>query len=123
MPNGRPASSTDSTTWSSYDEVRRSDHGFALGAGIGCIDLDHCVTDGRIDERAQAIIDRCPPTYIEISPSGTGLHIWGHLAPGPGSCRDGIEVYSVGRYITVTGKPIPSSARTLADLTDVVATL
>src|SRR5690606_7470569 len=76
---GWPASSTKSSTWSTYAAAVASRAGkglgFALGDGIGCIDLDHCLVDGELAPWAQAILDACPPTYIEVSPSGTGLHI------------------------------------------------
>jgi len=51
-------------------------------------------------------------SYVEISPSGTGYHVFcrGKLPPGgrriggKGSgCPDGIEMYDQGRYATVTG--------------------
>lgn len=111
--NGRPASSTDPETWTSYARVRsHTRKGFVLGEGIGCIDLDHCVTDGRIDPKVERFLIN---TYIEISPSGTGLHVFGLLPEGPGSRRIGVEVYSVGRYMTVTGKRVSKTSR-LADL-------
>lgn len=129
-PRGMSASSTQSRTWSPYVAVRDSRHGdgmgFMLGDGIGCIDLDKCIVDGRLEPWAQEILDRCPATYIEVSPSGTGLHIFGRLDPGPGrGQRAGIriEVYSTARFMTVTGKHWPGSANVLGDLRAVVATL
>src|SRR5881392_924806 len=67
--DGRPAKSTDPDTWSSYARVRSFDRkGFVLGAGVGCIDLDHCLIDGQPTEQARAFLARLPKTYIEISP-------------------------------------------------------
>lgn len=104
---GQAASSTNSATWATYSAVLRSKvgHGigFVLGDGIACLDLDHCLVDGEPDDRAREVLARVPGAYVEVSPSGDGLHVWGLAAEQPGRRRDGIESYSVGRYITVTG--------------------
>lgn len=104
------ASSTDPATWSSYTAVSGCDRkGFVLnGDGIYCLDLDHCLVDGRPLLHVAQMLERLPATYTEISPSGDGLHVWlrGALV------RDGInrvfgvrlEAYSRGRYMTVTGR-------------------
>lgn len=127
---GAAASVTNPRTWSSYAAARSSAKGdgigFVLGDGVGCIDLDHCLVDGEVLPWAQEILDRCPPTYVEVSMSGTGLHIFGLLPPGAGRGQrggDGIEWYSTGRYIAVTGERFGSSPARLADLGEVVASL
>lgn len=126
-PDSRPASSTDPTTWTSHTVADRSSVGvglgFVLGDGVGCIDLDHCLDGGELQPWAQEILDRCPATYVEVSPSGDGLHVWGLLPEAPGRKRKGVEVYSVGRYITVTGQRWHEAPNTLADLSGVAATL
>lgn len=103
---GRAASSTDPATWASFDSVRRSTVGdgvgFVLGDGVACIDLDHCLVYGKPNDLARSVLARTTGAYVEISPSGDGLHIWGTAPEQPGRMRDGIEVYSVGRYITIT---------------------
>lgn len=109
---GAAASSTNPETWSSHAEAVKSNAGvglgFVLGDGVGCIDLDHCLNDGVPTVEARRMLDAYPDNYVEVSPSGDGLHVWGLLDEAPGSRRvvDGlsVEVYSVGRYITVTGK-------------------
>jgi len=108
-PDGRAASSTDPSTWSTYPEAARSKAGdglgFALGDGIACLDIDHCLDGrGRPDARARAILARVPGAYVEVSPSGRGLHVWGRAPEQPGRRHEDYEVYSVGRYITVTGR-------------------
>jgi putative DNA primase/helicase len=69
------------------------------------IDLDHArdPDTGVITPEAQAILDRMQ-TYTEVSPSGTGLHLFcrGQLPPG-GRKRGPIEMYETTRYLTVTG--------------------
>ncbi|MFC6885304.1 MULTISPECIES: bifunctional DNA primase/polymerase [Actinomadura] len=131
---GEAASSTDPGTWDSYDAVRRS----TAGAGIGCvlrpdddvvcIDLDHALdADGAPLPWAAAILARIPRTWVEVSPSGDGLHIWGRAdvaggrkLPRPGG---GVEVYGSGRYITVTGRPYGRAVAQFGDLTEVIGFL
>lgn len=110
---GRPASVVDPLTWSAYEVAARSTVGaglgFVLGGGVGCIDLDHCITGGRVVAWAQEIIDahRGEAFMVERSMSGDGVHIFLPMPEGRGSrVRDGvrnIEIYSRDRYIAVTG--------------------
>jgi len=128
---GRPASSTNSETWSSFAEADAAavgaGLGFVLGDGVGCIDLDHCFVDGELAEWAAEIVDRCQATFMEVSQSGEGLHIFGLLPDGGGrNMRDGarsVEFYSTGRYIAVTGNRFAGSPSRLADLSGVVASV
>ena len=104
---------TDDEKWSDYESAmsaRSGDGaGFVLnGDGVVCIDLDDVVENGVVSDQAQALIDSLPETYIEFSPSGRGLHVWGY-----GSVERGrrfehngmkVEVYGDGRYLTVTGQ-------------------
>ncbi|MBB4935662.1 primase-polymerase (primpol)-like protein [Lipingzhangella halophila] len=131
--DGRPASSTGPATWTSYSTAARSRRGVGLGYvlavddGIVCIDLDHCLTGGRIADWAQDILDRAPATYTEISPSGTGLHLWGrgHIEHGRRIRTDDgaqIEIYGQGRYIAL-GVRYADSPATLADLSEVINAL
>lgn len=107
------ASVTDPTTWGTYARAReRQDRfayglGFVLGDGIGCIDLDHCLDkDGRPNDAAVEMLAFYEGAYVEISPSGQGLHIWGTAPERRGIRRtwkgQPVEFYSTGRYITVT---------------------
>jgi len=104
---------TDDEKWSDFDSainaVLGDGVGFVLnGDGVVCIDLDDVVEDGVVSDQAQALIDSLPETYVEFSPSGRGLHVWGY-----GSVERGrrfehngvkVEVYGDGRYLTVTGR-------------------
>lgn len=106
---GRSASSTDPATWATFDEALASRVGDGLGFvlaadGIACIDLDHCLDGGVLAGWAREILDACGPTYVEVSPSGTGLHVFGRGTVGKGRRHDGIECYDRGRYMTVTGR-------------------
>lgn len=123
--NGGNASSTDSSTWSSLSEAENSrigdGLGFALGSGFACVDLDHCY-DSRnhlTDWAKSFLAPVMGKTYIEISPSGDGLHIWGLMPETLGiKVRDGlnVEAYSQGRYMTYTGRRFKDSPAKLTDL-------
>ncbi len=129
-PKRAPASSTDPETWSSYSAAKRSRAGVGIGFVLSsvdrlvCIDLDHALVDGALTAWARRIVARLPRTYIEISPSGTGLHIWGYGSVGRGRrIRRGdtaVEIYDRGRYMTVTGERFEKAPSVLADLSRVI---
>ncbi len=116
------ASSTDPSTWVSFDEAVTAYEENMDFDGIGfvptgedpyaMVDLDHCVdaSNGNIEPWAQKIIDMFN-SYTEITPSGTGLRIiiQGKL-PGTGRKEGNIEVYDKGHYLTLTGHILPSSS-------------
>lgn len=126
---GWSASSTKPATWTDYQAAATAKVGDGLGFvlngdGIICIDLDHCF-DGKPNAEAQALIDSLPETYIEVSPSGHGLHIWGYakLEQGRRFTRNGlsVEVYPNGRYITVTGRAHHRAPFAQLDLSSLLA--
>ena len=127
----RNAKANDPTTWGTYDqavdfyrrwagkehESKDKDGTIKKGAvsGIGLefakdgsyvgVDLDHCIRDdGTVEPWAEDVV-RDLSSYTEFSPSGSGLHIIvrGKLPPG-GRKRGNIEMYSEGRFFTITGK-------------------
>lgn len=112
--SGKYASTTDPETWRAYSTARESSIGDGLGFvlngdGISCIDLDDVICDGELDSRAKRLLGEVSPFYVEISPSGRGIHAWVR-EPAPGgrqvySRDDGLRVewYSTGRYMTMTG--------------------
>ena len=101
--DGRPASSTDPTTWASYEEVMKSTAGdgwgFMLGSGFACWDFDH-VPESEMRGRFDSVSD---PVYAEVSVSGHGLHVFVHSS-APSFRRDGVEFYSRSRFIRMTGR-------------------
>lgn len=128
--DGSTAKSTDPRTWSTHAEAMSSSAGvgpgFVLnGDGIVCIDLDHCLDGDHLAAWAAELLAVLPDTYVEVSPSGDGLHIWGTGSLERGRkvrFRDGtVEVYATGRYLTVTGRPFVGSVRTLAPLDAAIA--
>lgn len=124
-PDDRPASSTDPDTWSSWERVSEAPRrGFVLdGDGIVCIDLDHCLSGGRLASWAAELLAVVPATFVERSVSGTGLHVWGWAeVEGGRVIRDGrsVEVYGTGRYIAVTGRRWADAPAHLGDIQGLV---
>lgn len=124
---GGTASSTNPATWSRYADAARSTTGAGLGFvldgdGVVCLDLDHCLApDGAVAGWAQNILDAAGPTWVEISASGDGLHVWGtgSLPHGRRIPLDGggtVELYGTGRYIAVTGRTFGGTPQRLGDL-------
>ena len=119
---GAEASSTDPATWSSYVDIVNHQNGYTgvgtvlvEGSGIVFLDLDHCVSpDGSVDGWAREIVDSLA-SYTELSSSRTGLHIWvrGDL-PLTGRKRGSLEMYSAGRYATVTGWQLDGTPNTIS---------
>ncbi len=133
---GMAASSTDSRTWSTYEEASASSAGVGLGFVLSdvddvvCLDLDHCLNPltGRLAPWAAAILRDAGTTYVEVSPSGDGLHIWGRADVRQGRRirrPDGtaVEIYGTGRYIAMTGRRHGSAPSILADISAVVTRL
>lgn len=126
---GRAASVSRPETWTSYGTANASDHGTGLGYvltpadRIVVVDLDDCIdAAGRLAPWARRILERLPATYVEVSRSGRGLHVFGRGSVPRGRrirrADAKIEIYSSGRYIAVTGVPFEGAPPLLADLPD-----
>ncbi|OGZ66460.1 MAG: hypothetical protein A3C50_00150 [Candidatus Staskawiczbacteria bacterium RIFCSPHIGHO2_02_FULL_43_16] len=113
MPNGKLASTTDPVTWSTFDEVIAAQSRFS---GIGIvftglllgIDVDKCLEGRDITheqrKKIAELITRAN-TYTEVSPSGTGLHLFLKLTAPlnlKANRHGNFEAYTLGRYFTVT---------------------
>jgi hypothetical protein len=108
------ASSTDRRTWASFKKAFRTYKaggwdgiGIVLTDDLGIvgIDLDHCrdKQTGKLKRWARDVI-KSVGSYTEISPSGRGIRILARGRKPPGRCRKGpFEVYTTGRYLTMTG--------------------
>ena len=131
---GKLDSPEDRTRLVTYDEIQLAllmkgadGVGIALGPVpeseiVVCgIDLDDCYTDDRLKDRAQTILNAVG-SYAERSPSGTGLHVLGVGDIGTTKVKaefGGLEIYSRGRYFTVTGDALNNAE--LADISEVAA--
>lgn len=116
--NGLNARSNDKTTWSNFDTACRAVDKYKF-SGIGVmfhnsligIDLDDVVDNNyNLIPAAEEII-RTLKCYTELSPSGNGVHIlaFGDLEKDTKTYYKGksFEIYSKGRYFTLTGKRLP----------------
>lgn len=124
--NRRGASSTDQSTWGTFDEAIKAYYrggftgiGFMFASGFFGIDIDGCrdPITGQIDPLALEIV-REFASYTEISPSKKGLHIIGKgILLGDGIkrtvCGLTIEIYSQARYFTVTADPLEGTPTTV----------
>lgn len=72
---------------------------------IVCIDLDHAIQDGKLSPMAKEIIEKFTGTYMELSQSGKGIHIFvkGTIPKNLNLSSQGIEMYKNNRYIALTG--------------------
>lgn len=129
---GRAASSTDPSTWCSYRRARTSKAGVGLGFvlngdGIACIDLDDCLDGDRVAPWAQDILNKLPPTWVQISASGRGLHVWGlaSVQRGRKLRANGrkVEIYGDKRYLAITGRTFGGTPKRLADISEAIASL
>ena len=126
------ASSTDPRTWTTYARAAMAAYtqdglglGFVFqrGSGIVGIDLDKCrdADTGVLEPWADEIV-RALNSYTEISPSGTGVHIYVCGALPPGRRKKGpVEVYEHGRFFTVTGQHLAGTLTTIEPRTDELA--
>lgn len=111
------ASSSNPKTWGTYEEAYREymtgkynglGFVFSLDTGIVFIDVDHCIDDkGYFNSIATDVISTMgKDTYIELSQSGTGLHIFSFATIPDAIKRAEIEMYSSGRFVAMTGKAL-----------------
>jgi hypothetical protein len=119
----RLASVTDPATWSPFHVAIRATQEAANVAGIGFVltpddpytfvDLDDPYgtnPDGspkfanpdEIMARQRQVFENML-SYAELSPSGRGLHVISRGVVAKGKRREGIELYSSERYMTMTG--------------------
>ena len=117
QPNGKPASTTDRSTWSRFEACCGAyarggfdGVGFVFDGAIGAdglcycgVDLDSCYDGKNVQSLAQSRIKRLN-TYTECSVSGTGYPLH---CPCQALERivkfDGVEIYTNARYFTFTG--------------------
>jgi len=88
--------------------------GFYVESPYLVIDIDACVdkNTGVVADYAADII-REMGSFSELSPSGTGVHVWAKGEKPGAACRRGIEIYSTKHFMTVTGVQIPGTPSVL----------
>lgn len=144
----RCAKSNDPATWADLWTAERAmvagtfdGLGFVFGpdGGLFGVDLDACLSPGgELAGWAEDILEQFT-TYAEVSPSGTGVKIFGRgtfegrgpkkTMPGEpiGDKHPGIEVYCRGRFFALTGRRWPGTPAEVRNcqlaLTGLVTTL
>ena len=132
--HGGRASSTNPDTWAPFDNaVEYAEQNDMAGVGfvfteddpyIG-IDLDKCrkPESGEIEPWAQKIVSALD-SYTEVSPSGTGLHIFIKATlPGPNNRKGPVEMYESRRYFTLTGAHLDGTPAVIQERQDVLKRL
>lgn len=115
-PNtGNTARTNQAASWANYEEAlyTKEQHkydgiGFVFnGDGIFGIDIDHCIEHGKLKKEIYNLVKKTK-TYIEISPSGTGLHIIGlYTGNSPiAHKKNNYEIYFTKRFFTITGNQL-----------------
>ena len=126
LKNGKlvNADVTNPDNWLSFnDAINISNQQLCSGIGfvlcdtepkICCVDVDHCVNpDGSLNDEAKAVIAICADSFVELSQSGEGIHVWfeDNEFPGErGRKRGNVEVYAFKRYIAMTGNHVEGTA-------------
>lgn len=89
------------------------------------IDLDNHVANGELDEMAMEIFLLLEGAYCEYSPSGNGLHfiVKGETPNSVKNDKKGFEMYSQGRFFTMTGDKLPSWSSNIAQADKQLKTL
>lgn len=111
----RKAATTKETDWGTFNQTNQKQYGiiFKPDKKLLGIDIDHCLEDKEIVHIEKDNIIKLlkeANTYTEVSPSGTGLHLFLSITESfdlEGS-RDSsfpYEFYNHGRYFTVTQVP------------------
>src|SRR5215218_11091212 len=116
----RRASSTDLMTWRTFEEALAAyeaqeppydgiGYVFCSADPFVGIDLDKCRNPEteEISSWAQKILDKfADASYVEASPSGTGVHIITTGTQKEGMRRGSVELYGQDRFFTITGKEL-----------------
>jgi primase-polymerase (primpol)-like protein len=131
---GRMASVDNPDTWGTFDVALAAMERHEL-AGVGLvltgddnmigIDLDDCISDSDGHSSLAAEVVSYGETYAEISPSGEGIRIFarGKIESALKDDELGIEIYSAGRYLTVTGRQISNAPDCIAEAPRTLARL
>ena len=124
---GKNAQSNNPDTWADFDtavaacgKYNFDGIGFMFANGYFGVDLDHCIDNVDFcDEFVETL-----QSYAEISKSGTGIHIIcrGTL-PSGARRKNGVEMYSSGRYFICTGNIYNEKYKEVVDCTESVKVL
>lgn len=115
---GQAAKVNDITTWTDFTTASSATErgtydgiGIMLYGGVCGIDIDHCIDESGTPTAEAADIIETMNSYTEYSISGTGIHIlFTGSIPEKDHRNGAYEMYSSGRYLTVSSNIIGNSA-------------
>lgn len=122
---GRACDPTDPSAWMSLATAQQH-IAAGKGEGIGFVfteqdpffflDIDGAYADGKWSESSASFCSMFPGCFVEVSHSGTGLHVIGSapLHPPHGTRYNelGLELYTKGRFVALTGTGATGTAAT-----------
>lgn len=113
---GRTCDSQDPANWTDFATASAAAVRLGAGYGVGFVfteadpfwfvDIDHCLVDGAWSTIAQDLCTALAGAAVEVSSSGTALHIFGSgTLPRHGTRNSalGIECYHARRFVALTG--------------------
>lgn len=111
---GQPANAHEQQVWADRNTAERAVAFFGAGYGLGFVfadsdpfwflDIDKCLVNGVWSPLALEMCTLFAGCYMEVSQSGTGLHIVGSGEVPAHGCRNkelGLEFYTTGRYMAL----------------------
>ncbi len=112
---GQKINAHDPANWLTYETAKSNANGGHVGFVLTendpyfCVDIDNAKIDAGWSDHAIRIMSWFPGAYVEISTSGTGLHIIGrYTGPAPPHRKkitfgtDEVELYTEERMIVIT---------------------
>lgn len=113
----------DPSIWVDADTATQKAAGTELGVAFVFtkndpfffVDVDKCLIDGQWSETAIALCNTFAGCAVEVSHSGKGLHIFGSAEHIPHGCKNiklGLELYTEGRFVALTGTGAVGDANT-----------
>lgn len=135
---GQHASSTDPSTWATYQQADSVLNKFEQFDGLGFffappfagVDIDNIEDDierykaGDHLDNTVSEFNNALKTYGEVSPSGTGVHfIFKGKIPDGGNRKGNVEMYDNGRFFTMTGNQLSGISEVNEPNTSILASL
>lgn len=122
---GLTANAHDPAIWTDAATAEATVAAWGQGWGVGFVfteqdpfwflDIDSCLVAGQWSQLAQTLCGLLQGCAMEVSQSGTGLHIFGTGQVPAHGCRNqqhGLEFYHAGRFVALTGNNAIGDART-----------
>jgi len=113
---GKVSDAHDASIWTDSRTAQATASQYGEGWGVGFVftkndpfwfvDVDNCLTPTGWSPLALTLCRLFAGCAIEVSQSGTGLHVFGTGKPPAHGCRNqalGLEFYTEGRFVALTG--------------------